>query len=878
MRFSAVQAPTSRLYVVPGPPTRQPQSQLLGYRQSSPTVTRATRSPPRVVQQQCEGRPRRATLATASPDIAPRGTPPRGSPPPRCTPRTVEREAPECSPPGSLLPVPLPSVWRGRYELCLESPTLGGGAFAEVFKVIDRQTTQALAVKVMHRPNFALRGIEKQIGAEISAMRAAADKAARSHAREEGHIVWLLDVAEEHEYVFLLLELCEQGDLLRKLHTTPCLRFDEEAVAFWARQLLLGLRNCHSLGYIHRDIKPDNLLCTSRDVLKLADFGWCTETHEAPTCLAGTFQYMAPEVLRNLPQTEAVDVWSTGVTVHQLLVGKALLATYLGPGATQLSDCDPHAATSMKQRSLLDEIWATCPPAHENRPADVSPQCWDFVRQLLMPEVKDRITVDDALRHPWLNPGAVAEAPTKPIKTQPLGQLTFSPPSWREDGQRVALRELQDHGNQSADDGKRTPETIEFGEPEETGPPREREARLSEVAPRSPVLTRKCTDPRSPSTGRASSIDNVPTPLKPRSWDPARNIAYTPPATGKENDENDETQRDGTPEVSPERKCKLLMSSDRVSTCNASPRDSILENPTPARAPLSRLSPPVPPPQVAYPYRRRSTSSRMIRPEGSPEQVNGDALMRTRLPEDAAAARRPIDPHAATTLLRTLNSCNEQLRQIQAAVLERNPYRPAEDYLVQTHGLVFDGPMGSPERAAGPMGSPYSTVRRFREADVGVSSRGLAPFRLVDGLASSVRMPAVSPDWRANNRGRESAPVPHWPDRHRPAPRCAAAPNVVYRYVATSPQRVPPRLATSPQRVPPRHVAGYPAPGPTWISQPAQPRVMLSATQRWVPAPQLHTAAQVWSQAVPMPAAAPSPIINRRRASAPPVQWAARCA
>lgn len=114
------------------------------------------------------------------------------------------------------MPAPLPSAWRGKYELSPDSPTLGGGAFAEVFKVRHRETHDCFAVKVMHRPNYALRGIEKQIGAEILAMRLAAEAA--EEGKSEGHIVQLLDAVEEYDYVFLLLELCEQGDLLRMLH------------------------------------------------------------------------------------------------------------------------------------------------------------------------------------------------------------------------------------------------------------------------------------------------------------------------------------------------------------------------------------------------------------------------------------------------------------------------------------------------------------------------------------------------------------------------------------------------------------------------------------------------------------------------------------
>merc|ERR1719215_1912205 len=109
----------------------------------------------------------------------------------------------------------------------------------------------------------------------------------------------------------------------------------------WTMQLMSGLRDLHNLGILHRDIKPENLL--------IADVGWCADLRDAPSSLAGTFQYMAPEMLlQRGVQTEAVDVWSSGVTMTQLLTGRQLLTTYLGPNATGLSATDPHQATKVK--------------------------------------------------------------------------------------------------------------------------------------------------------------------------------------------------------------------------------------------------------------------------------------------------------------------------------------------------------------------------------------------------------------------------------------------------------------------------------------------------------------------------------------------------
>jgi len=705
MRVSIVHAPAVRY--TPGADARyspgtQPQQpgqpeQRWYYRQASPTLTRPPA--PQVV------RHRRATLATASPEVVSRAPLVMTAPRP-------EREAPPPQQPAVVMPAPLPSVWRNKYELCPDTPSLGGGAFAEVFKVRHVRTWQCFAVKVMHRPNFELRGIEKQIDAEIMAMRLATDLFRES--RTEGHVVQILDVAEEFEYVFLLLELCEQGDLLRKLHLEPVQRFAESLTAVWARQLFLGLRTLHSLGYIHRDIKPDNLLCSEAGVLKIADLGWCSTLEEKPTCLAGTFVYMAPEVLQNVVQTEQVDVWSTGVSLYQMLVGRPLLTSYLGPGATQLTETDPHGATAMKQRRLLEEIAATCPPSLDRRPSDISPICWDFLQRLLIPDPRLRLTVDGALRHPWLysaNPVASAEplaisapapAGVKPEKSQASASVAEDTDAAPLVSEPIAQQEKA--GQECADEAK-------VAEPPKS-PPRHRRSSGGGGSPVRGVSKGK--DARSPSTGK-SSIDNVPTPLKPRSWDANRNIAYTPPAQVEQEKENASSPQ--RPSASPEPRKSLLLSADRALVaqgCGETPKDTLLDrfghvasatNNTAAagsgRAPLARLSPPAPPPRSPLP---RSSPTPTPASRQSPQQPSRVSLpsrashpacgRRNGASTEVAAAPRPlqgnespevsgvsrptqamrqqpsgINPQAAKFLLRKLHNCNEQLRQIQAAMV-----------------------------------------------------------------------------------------------------------------------------------------------------------------------------------------------------------------
>lgn len=82
---------------------------------------------------------------------------------------------------------------------------------------------------------------------------------------------------QDGESLFLVLEYCGGGDLLTLLMDRGCL--PEWVVRFYAAQMILALGEVHALGYIHRDVKPDNLLFDAEGRLRIADFGLATDLH-----------------------------------------------------------------------------------------------------------------------------------------------------------------------------------------------------------------------------------------------------------------------------------------------------------------------------------------------------------------------------------------------------------------------------------------------------------------------------------------------------------------------------------------------------------------------------------------------------------------------
>lgn len=581
-------------------------------RQTMPNIVVRAQALSPVVRTRAEGPPTAARKPRASEAVR----------------RVVVQEPPPQMEEGPAL---IPQKWESFLELCPHSPPLGGGAFAEVFKVRDKRTQEFQAMKVMNRPNFTLRGIDRQILLEIEAMKRAVKRRVEG---EENHVIRMLDSIEEGEYVYLLLELCERGDLLKLLQVEPTQCFQEDVAAHWIRQLLLGLRTVHATGFIHRDLKPDNLLVTGQGVLKIGDFGWCCLAEEEVTALAGTFQYMAPEVLKNEPQKVIADLWSTGITLHQILFGYTPLQTNLGPNATGRSHEDQNEATALRQQWLLQEISSTCPPAVDLKPAELSDACWNFLRGLLEPDPVLRFDVEAALAQPWI--------------TRIFGPRELQTPDVLCD---TTASVVQGMPTVEEEEAENVTETI--ASPPGTPPTPEQPAK----------------DARSPTLGFRGVVSSVPTPQKPRI---ERSHAYTPPVSPekagklpaenldkdseKENDKEQDKEQDiNARPIKNHHMLPTACYSLRFSPVEQEPKDDLLGRSS--RAPLtSILSPPCahrsghsPEPGRKMLSTTRLTTAQSVRiaanPGGSSVRLQGNRYARSpeqssRVPEQSLRAPR----------------------------------------------------------------------------------------------------------------------------------------------------------------------------------------------------------------------------------------------
>lgn len=137
------------------------------------------------------------------------------------------------------------------------------------------------------------------------------------------HIIRLLDIFENQDYIYIVMENLSGGDLFTYLEKRS-FTVTEDRARELAHQIATALYYLHSFGVAHRDLKPENILMSSDSETsdcKIVDFGLSKIIGPSQTSLDpfGTLSYVAPEVLLQKPYGKEVDVWSLGVITYLLL-------------------------------------------------------------------------------------------------------------------------------------------------------------------------------------------------------------------------------------------------------------------------------------------------------------------------------------------------------------------------------------------------------------------------------------------------------------------------------------------------------------------------------------------------------------------------------
>lgn len=200
-------------------------------------------------------------------------------------------------------------------KIANKNQSLGAGAFGDVYLAKHKIEDKKYAIKVMNKAKLIKNKVNlSDIRREIMI-----------HSKlNHPYIIKLKNHHEDEENFYMMLEYAKNGTLYAKLKKMKSGLSEETAFKYFI-QSCSAIYFLHKNKLAHRDIKPENLLLDDNNNIKLADFGWCDyfslDANFYEIC--GTYEYMAPEIVKEQPYTEKVDNWSLGVLLYELLHGKS---------------------------------------------------------------------------------------------------------------------------------------------------------------------------------------------------------------------------------------------------------------------------------------------------------------------------------------------------------------------------------------------------------------------------------------------------------------------------------------------------------------------------------------------------------------------------
>ena len=217
------------------------------------------------------------------------------------------------------------------------------------------------------------------------------------------NIIRLYEVFEDDRYISIIMELCQGGDLFKKINelAEKDQSFSEKEAVKIFKQLMSAVSHCHSQGICHRDLKPDNIIFLNKDpdsTIKIIDFGLSKIFGELKPIMkgnkveknimslrVGTAYYMSPEVLQGNYDNKC-DIWACGVILYIMLCGY--------PPFDGESEHDILKAISKKKFYFPEDEWKS-----------VSDDAKDLIKHMIC-DADKRYNAEMVLNHPWIEKNA----------------------------------------------------------------------------------------------------------------------------------------------------------------------------------------------------------------------------------------------------------------------------------------------------------------------------------------------------------------------------------------------------------------------------------------------------------------------------------------
>eukprot|EP00092_Neocalanus_flemingeri_P027274 GFUD01029578.1.p1 GENE.GFUD01029578.1~~GFUD01029578.1.p1 ORF type:complete len:936 (-),score=285.22 GFUD01029578.1:126-2933(-) len=267
------------------------------------------------------------------------------------------------------------------------SNLLGKGGFASVYKARCISSGLDVAIKMVDKQQMNMTGMSGRVRQEVAI-----------HSRlKHPAILELFTFFEDQNYVYLVLELCHNGELARFLKQNNTVFTEAEARAVF-EQVVSGLVYLHSHGIMHRDLTLANLMLTRDMKIKIGDFGLATKLvspGERHVTMCGTPNFISPEVATRSSHGLEADVWGLGCLLYTMLVGR------------------PPFDTAGVRSTLTKVVMADF-----SLPEHLSAEVKDLISNLLKKNPTERIRLRDITSHPWMR--------ADPIPPQDSGMYTMT--------------------------------------------------------------------------------------------------------------------------------------------------------------------------------------------------------------------------------------------------------------------------------------------------------------------------------------------------------------------------------------------------------------------------------------------------------------------
>ena len=236
--------------------------------------------------------------------------------------------------------------------------TLGVGTFSRVKMVQIKGTNETYALKIMKKTVIEARKQKEHVMNEKNIM-----------LEMTGHpfLLQLRATFKDEVYLYMLLELCQGGELFLRLLEEQTL--SEETTRFYTGNIVLALEALHAKNNIYRDLKPENILLDTKGYVKIGDFGFAKKVSDRTFTRCGTPEYVSPEMLGRAGHNKGTDYWSLGIFLYECLHGttpfaaKNYLSTYKKIAAySKHGKIKWHNEISAEVRELIQGMLHPKPP------------------------------------------------------------------------------------------------------------------------------------------------------------------------------------------------------------------------------------------------------------------------------------------------------------------------------------------------------------------------------------------------------------------------------------------------------------------------------------------------------------------------------------